>query len=413
LVTAKNCFFPTLFCAQFTDKQWQVAGGGVARRPLSSPGMKLKHCWLPLAAGLITVTSGVFTGCERAATIAVAPAAEFERQGNRIVIPEKSSLRSRLAFVTISADKTQSQLSAPAVVEADPQKYASIFPPLSGHLTRLQVQLGDTVTNGQLLATLESPDFLAAQDSYVKARSVAELTRRALQRQRELLTNKVAAQKDVEQAASDYESAKSDLDTANQQLLAYGFNPRTQDLGQPLRVFSPLSGQVVDMSSAHGEYRNDATVPLMSVADLSTIWLTASVPEKDLRYLTKGQAINATFAAYPGERITGTILFIGDLVDPDIRVAKVRIAVANPQHRFKPGMFATVNFLGFPEPRVTVPTTAVVQSGEAAFVFEQIEPWVLQPVKVTAGSQSGDVTIITDGLETGASVLVKEGVLFQ
>jgi cobalt-zinc-cadmium efflux system membrane fusion protein len=149
------------------------------------------------------------------------------------------------------------------------------------------------------------------------------------------------------------------------------------------------------------------------VADLSTIWLTASVQEKDLRYLAKGQELNASFAAYPGEKITGTILFIGDMVDPDIRVAKVRIAVANPQNHFKPGMFATVNFLGFPEPQITVPTTAIVQSGETAFVFKQTNPWVLQPVKVTTGSQSGDETIITDGLEAGASVLVKEGVLFQ
>ena len=124
--------------------------------------------------------------------------------------------------------------------------------------------------------------------------------------------------------------------------------PKSGKLGQPLRVFSPLSGQVVEMASAHGEYRNDVTAPLMTVADLSTVWLTASVQEKDLRFLAKGQEINASFAAYPGEKITGTILFIGDLVDPDIRVTKVRIAFANPQHRLKPGMFATVNFLGFP-----------------------------------------------------------------
>ena len=375
--------------------------------------MKITSNWLHLGAGVIAVLSVAIAGCERADTKTTAPSAEFERQGDLVLIPDQSLLRSRLKFVTANADKIQSQLSAPAVVEADPQKYANVFPPLSGHLTKLHVQLGDSVTNGQLLASLESPDFFTAQDNYVKAKSVEELTRRALARQRELLTNKVAAQKDVEQAVSDYESAKSDLDTAIQQLLAYGFNPKTDKLGQPLRVYSPLSGQVVDMASAHGEYRNDVTMPLMTVADLSTIWLTASVQEKDLRYLSKGQEISATLAAYPGEKITGTIMFIGDMVDSDIRVAKVRIAVANPQNRFKPGMFATVNFLGFPEPQIKVPTTAIVQSGEASFVFVQIKPWILQPVKVTVGSQLGDETIVTDGLEAGASVLVKEGVLFQ
>ena len=369
-----------------------------------------------LKALLAPALAAAVAGCQRAEN-QTAPA-EFERQGDLVVIPEQSILRVRLKFDTARADKIQSQLSAPAVVEADPQKFANVFPPLTGRLIQLHVQLGDTVTNGQLLASLQSPDFFAAQDNYVKAKSVEELTRRALRRQQELSENKIAAQKDVEQAASDYESAKIDLDTATEQLLAYGFDPAKDKLGEPLQVFSPLSGQVVDMASAHGEFRNDNTVPLMTVADLSTIWVTASVQEKDLRFLTKGQDISAAFAAYPGETFTGKILFIGDLIDPDVRVAKVRIAFDNAERHLKPGMFATVNFLGFPQTQITVPATAVVQSGAAAFVFEQVKPWVLQPQKVEVGAQvladgHQDRIIITGGLEAGASVLAKEGVLFQ
>ncbi|MGA2869384.1 MAG: efflux RND transporter periplasmic adaptor subunit, partial [Verrucomicrobiota bacterium] len=353
----------------------------------------------------------VLAGCKRAEP--AEPPSQFERQGDLVVIPEQSILRDRLKFDTARVEKIQSQLSAPAVVEADPQQYANIFPPLTGRLIRLHVQLGDTVTNGQLLASLQSPDFFAAQDNYVKAKSIEELTNRALKRQQELLENKIAAQKDVEQAMSDYESAKIDLDTAVEQLLAYGFNPDTDKFGQPMQVFSPLSGQVVEMASAHGEFRNDNTIPLMTVADLSTVWVTASVHEKDLRFLTKGQEISASIAAYPGESFSGKVSFIGDLIDPDIRVAKVRIAFDNPDRRLKPGMFATVNFLGFPQTQVTVPATAVVQSGNSAFIFEQIKPWILQPREVKVGTQQDDRLIITDGLEAGASILAKEGVLFQ
>jgi len=374
--------------------------------------MKSKSKSIFFVAGMpVLLLVAALAGCKRAEP--AAPPSQFERQGDLVVIPEQSILRDRLKFDTAHAEKIQSQLSAPAVVEADPQKYANIFPPLTGRLIRLHVQLGDTITNGQLLASLQSPDFFAAQDNYVKAKSVEDLTRRALKRQQELLENKIAAQKDVEQATSDYESAKIDLDTAVQQLLAYGFNPETDKLGLPLQVFSPLSGQVVDMASAHGEFRNDNTVPLMTVADLSTVWVTASVQEKDLRFLTKGQEISASIAAYSGETFTGKVLFIGDLIDPDIRVAKVRIAFDNPERRLKPGMFATVNFLGFPQTQITVPATAVVQSGTSAFVFEQVKPWVLQPREVKVGAQQDDRIIITDGLEAGANILVKEGVLFQ
>lgn len=355
----------------------------------------------------------IAAGCRNGEDAPTPASAQFERQGNQIVIPVASSLRSRLKFDTTRSETIQAQLSAPAVVEADPQRYANVFPPLTGRLIRLHVQLGDTVTNGQLLASLNSPDFFSAQNDYLKAKSAERLTSRALKRQQDLLEHKIAAEKDVEQATSDYESAKSDLDSATQRLLAFGFNPDTDKLGQPLQVLSPAAGQVVEMTSAHGQFRNDATVPLLTVADLSTVWLTASVSEKDLRYLSKGQSISAAFAAYPGEVFTGRVLFIGDVLDPDLRVAKVRISFANPEVRLKIGMFATVSFLGFPETQITLPLTAIVQAGQTSFVFEQVKPWTLQPREVTVGVQQGERTVITQGLEAGASILTKEGVLFQ
>jgi cobalt-zinc-cadmium efflux system membrane fusion protein len=322
-------------------------------------------------------------------------------------------LRSRLVFETAHAETVESRLSVPAAVEADPQRFARIFPPVSGRLAKLHVQQGDRVVQGQLLASLTSPDFFAAQNDYLKARTAVQLTSRALKRQQELQERKIAAQKDVEQANSDYQSAKSDLESATGRLLALGFNPETDKMGQPLQVTSPLAGRVVDMASAHGEFRNDATAPLMTVADLSTVWLTANVPEKDLRCLQQGQQIQASLAAYPGEVFTGKVLFIGDLLDPDLRTTKVRIALANPEGRLRPGMFGTVTFLGFPEARITLPATAIVQIGSAAFVFEQVKPWTLQPREVSLGTQLGERTVIAKGLEPGATVLAKEGVLFQ
>lgn len=374
--------------------------------------MNVDGRWLAVRVAMVLLAAGV-AGCQRVETKASSPVAEFERQGSLIVIPDQSSLRSRLVFEPTRKESIQSQLYAPAVVEADPQRFARIFPPLSGRLVKLHVQLGDTVTQGQLLATLHSGDFFAAQNDYVKAKNAVQLTSRALKRQQELLEHKIAAQKDVEQAESDFQSANSDLDNATKRLLVYGFDPETDRFGQPLQVFSPLAGQVVDMASGRGEFRNDVSASLMTVADLSTVWLTANVPEKDLRHLRQGQSIQAALVAYPGEVFTGQVLFIGALIDPDLRVAKVRIAFPNPEGRLKPGMFATVNFLGVPESQATVPTTAIVQSGQSAFVFEQVKPWTLQPREVTVGPQQGERTVIAKGLEVGASILTKEGVLFQ
>jgi cobalt-zinc-cadmium efflux system membrane fusion protein len=151
----------------------------------------------------------------------------------------------------------------------------------------------------------------------------------------------------------------------------------------------------------------------MIVADLSTVWLTASVQEKDIRHLARGQEVNAISAAYPGEVLRGKVLLIGDLLDPETRSVKVRVAFPNPEGRFKPGMFLTMNFQGFSEKVVTVPVTAVVQIGGGSFLFEQVKPWTLAPREVVLGGQRNERIVIKEGLKPGASVLAREGVLFQ
>lgn len=329
------------------------------------------------------------------------------------MVPEGSALRHRIQLATATADSIRKKLNAPAVIEADPEKFARVFPPLAGHLLRLNVQLGDSVTEGQLVATLQSGDFTSAQGDFVKAKSTLTLATKALHREQQLFGAKIAAEKDLEQAQNDFDSAQSDLDAAAGRLRSFGFDPARDSLGEPLRVYSPVTGKVVDIASAHREFHNDPTAALMTVADLSTVWMTASVTEKDIRFLKPGEDIVATTEAYPEETFSGKVLFIGDLIDPDTRTAKVRIAFANPDNRLKPGMYATVGFLDVPATRVTVPTTAIVQIGSSAFVFVEVSLWTFESRKVALGDQVGERTVILDGVAAGSTVVSKEGALFQ
>jgi cobalt-zinc-cadmium efflux system membrane fusion protein len=341
------------------------------------------------------------------------PPPNFERRGNLILISERSSLRQRLTFDTARAEDITIQLTAPAVVEANPDRYARVCPPLAGRIAQLNVRLGEAVHQGQLLAILQSPDYMHAQSDFTKAKSALLLARRNWERQRDLLEHKIAAQREVEQAQKELEAAQADLESVTARLRTLGLNPEADTLGHPLEIRSPISGHVVEISATAGEFRNDSNAPLMSIADLSTVWLTANVQEKDIRHLAKDQQVNAAFPAYPGEVLRGKVLFVGDMLDPDTRSIKVRMAVPNPGGRFKPGMFATVNFEGFPQKVVTVPNTAIVQIGGTSFVFEQVKPWTLAPCEVVPGEQIGERIVIKRGLSAGTTVLAKEGILFQ
>ena len=372
--------------------------------------------WARLTAGitlLLVACCGLMACHRKAVEVSNDPAPDVQREGHVVTVPEKSPLRGRLVLDTARSEPVRRNLSAPAAIEPDPQRFTRLFPPVAGKVARLHVQLGDAGTNGQVLATLHAPEFMQAQGDFLKARSALSVARRQLERQKDLFEHKIAAAREVEQAQSDFESAQSTVDSATARLRAYGLDPDKDPLGQPLRLCAPMTGRVVELAAGLGEFRNDNNAPLMTIADLSTVWLTASVQEKDVRFVVKGEEVRAVLPAYPGETFTGTVAAVGDLLDPETRVIKVRVVMANPQGRLKPGMFATVNLVDFPENLVTVPTTAVMEAGGTTVVYEQTAPWRFEPREVTLGAHQGDRIVILKGLAAGTTILAKEGVLLQ
>lgn len=333
------------------------------------------------------------------------------RHGNRIEIPAGSPLRSRLSIERVSVQSVRRTLEAPAQVEVDPARLARISPPLPGRVVQLFVHFGDTVTRGQALLTLDSADLVSAQTDYLRARSALAQTERTLTRQQDLARNGIGAQREVEQAATDRALARSELDRSLIRLRLLGVDPNA--IGRPLTVRSPIAGRIVEFSVAPGEFRNDPSQPMMTVADLSTLWVTADVQEKDIRRVHPAEDATAVFAAWPGETFNGRVLFVGDLLDPATRTIKVRVSLNNSDRRLRPGMFAAVTFTETAAPEVVLPTTAIVLLSEASYVFVESSPWLFERRRVTPGAPIGDRTAITDGLRAGERVVTQNAVLLQ
>ena len=95
---------------------------------------------------------------------------------------------------------------------------------------------------------------------------------------------------------------------------------------------------------APGEYRNDTGTPLMTIADLSRVWLASDVPESAIRLIRVGEHVTTTMVAYPGEAFEGRVARIADVLDPQTRTVKVYVDLANPGGRFRPEMFATIRW---------------------------------------------------------------------
>jgi cobalt-zinc-cadmium efflux system membrane fusion protein len=379
---------------------------------------------LPLLLSLVGV-GGLLTGIainrviptlQRASVIPASAAASVEappiltRVGNRIVVPTSSPLRARLVVEEPAIRDMARTLVLPAVAEADPTRTVKVLPPVAGRVIDLKVQLGAQVTEGQELAIIDSSDLAQAFADEEKARSSVKLTKQSLDRLLTLEKAAAIAVKDREQAQSDHAQAKAELDRAQSRLRAIGVPADQKERSRLLSLKAPITGSVIDLQTAPGAFLNDPTAGVMTLANLDTIWVTANVPEKDVSFVSKGQSVNVAFASYPDKTYAGKVLFVSDVIEPDTRRNKVRIAFDNPDRALKPNMFATVTFVAPSVRRIMVPNAALLMANDTTSVFVEVASWAFERRTVEIAYQDGSVAAIRSGLDPGERVVVKGGV---
>ena len=351
------------------------------------------------------------SGLSAPAPVAAEKPQPLIRTGEQVTVPERSAVRSRLAIATVAARDIRRDLVLPAVVEADPARLIKVLPPLAGRVIQLNAQLGQRVTAAQPLVVIDSPDLAGAYADYDRAKVALALALKTRDRQRGLAKIGGAAEKDMQQAESDYATAEAELRRSEARLKQIGVEADTTAQSRNVTVVAPMAGSVIELDVAPGAYWNDATASLMTIADLRTVWVTASVPETDTAFVAKGQAVDVAFPAYPGEPRQGEVLFVSDVLDPDTRRTKVRIAFDNPDTRLRPGMFANVTFHAPARRAAVVPTSALVLKDDRNQVYVETAPWTFEARNVEIGFQQGDEVVLASGVKPGERVVVKGGVL--
>jgi cobalt-zinc-cadmium efflux system membrane fusion protein len=335
------------------------------------------------------------------------------RKGEQIVIPASSPLRKRLTVSAAQSEEVTPRLVLPAVVESDPARTAAVLTPLGGRVLEIKVSLGDRVRRGQVLAVIDSPDLGQAYDDYEKAADSLQLTKKNLARQEEQFKLGTASTRDLDQARSDNTQAAADYARTQARLKTLGMPTEGEHHSSLLTIQAPVSGSVTTLNVATGNMINDPTQPIMTVADLSTVWVTAMAPEKDLAVVARGQDADVSLSAYPGKMLHGKVLFVSDVVESDSRRDKLRIAFANPDVALKPNMFATVTLSGPKQTRVVLPTSALLMNNDRTTVFVATAPWTFERRTINAQLEEGPTVALDSGVRPGEQVVVKGGILLN
>jgi len=310
-----------------------------------------------------------------------------------------------------------------------------VFSPFSGRVSRLIARPGEYVERGAPLFAIEASEFVQGQNDLVtavagveKARSRLALAQTAEKRQRELLSIRGGAQKDLDQAQSDLVAAQGDLRSAEITLAAARNRlsilgrsdaeiaqlEKVDHIGAETIVSSPIAGTVIQRRVGLGQYINaGGNDPVFNIGDLSTVWLIAHVRESDAPKMKVGAPIEVSVLAHPGRVFNARLSYVAPALDPNTRRLPVRAEIANPGRELLPEMFASFRIVtGEPKIMPAVPQDAVVYEGAKARV------WVARPEDKTVVSRSIEVgdtanglVEVRKGLSVGESV-VTSGTLF-
>jgi cobalt-zinc-cadmium efflux system membrane fusion protein len=335
------------------------------------------------------------------------------RQGDKITVPEGSALRERLTVMPAGIQTVGAKLVLPGIVEADPARTAAVLTPLGGRVVALKVGLGDRVARGQVLAVIDSPDLGQAYDDDDKAADTLKLTEKNLARQEAQNKLGVASDRDLDQARSDHTQAVAEHTRTQARLKILGEPSRDGGSTRLLTVTAAMSGSITALTVAPGTMINDPTVALMTISDLSTVWVTALVPEKDAAAVAKNQSADVSLLAYPDRVLHGKVLFVSDVIEPDSRRNKIRIAFANADYALKPNMFGTVVVTGSAHDQVVVPSSALLMNNDRTQVFVATAPWTFERRTVETALEEGSSVAIRSGVAAGEKVVVKGGILLN
>jgi cobalt-zinc-cadmium efflux system membrane fusion protein len=143
------------------------------------------------------------------------------------------------------------------------------------------------------------------------------------------------------------------------------------------------------------------------------VWVTALAAEKDVGAVSKNQEAEVTLSAYPGRVLKGKVLFVSDVLEPDSRRNKIRIAFANPDYSLKPNMFASVTLEGAQGSLVVLPSSALLMNNDRTSVFVATAPWTFERRVVDPQLEQGATVAIRSGITAGEQVVVKGGILLN
>jgi cobalt-zinc-cadmium efflux system membrane fusion protein len=323
--------------------------------------------------------------------------------------------RNQIKIEEISTNAAGDVMRATGTVEFNADRMARILSPVAGQVQGLRLNVGDDVRAGDTLFVLSSREVAGAVADHLTAQKDVDLSEKTYAMTKDLFDHQAASRISLQQSENDLAKARARVTQSEEVLRVLGFDERAlrDSTAMPSRmaVRAPIGGIVTERTITNGQFVGTESTPLMTIADLATVWVQADIFERDIHSIAAGQKADVTTAAYPDNHFSAQVSRVGTVVDPQTRTAKVRFVVANPGLRLKPGMYIEAT-LQLPQSNdaLTAPAKAIFVENGRSYAYVETGAAQFARREVTTVAGSGNRVRITRGLAAGDRI-VTDGVL--
>ncbi len=357
----------------------------------------------------LLATLALVAGCGEKKTNADAPA----KVHDPYAVAASNDLLKQVKTAPLAASEVRETMRVPGRIEVDQNRMARVGSPVNGRITDLRATVGQEVQRGSILATINSTELSNAQLAFLKAQSQRELAARAAARAQQLLEADVIGSAELQRRQSELSMAEAEMGAFAGQLKVLGMSSeaitrlaQTRAINSVSQVVASVSGTVIERKVTEGQVVQPAD-PVFLVADLSSLWVAADVPEQAAGTMRPGEDVVVEFAALPGKNITGKLTFVSPVVSPQTRTVLARLDLPNPNREYKPDMLASVVIKSKPQPRLTVPVDAIVREEGRDYLFVKSGPSGFRLQVVQLGTEHEGRRVVTGGVREGEQVVVE------